>query len=148
MKLELDHIALAVTDIDGALGFYRDILGLKAGRGKRFPSQRADTRGLSLGPSMLQLITTKSRNSAIGKYLDRHGPGIHHVALRVSDLRGLLAQLQAAGVRVIDKEPRVVGQSLVAFVHPSSTHGILFELKQPRPRKKAPRRPIVRRSQR
>jgi methylmalonyl-CoA epimerase len=135
MKARLDHIGIAVADLDAALRFYRDALGLEIAPAEEVASQRVRVHFVPLGegtePASLELLEATSSDSPIAKYLDKRGPGLHHVTLRVDDIRAALAQLKARGVRLIDEEPREGAHgSLVAFVHPSSAHGVLLELSQ------------------
>jgi methylmalonyl-CoA epimerase len=135
MKARLDHIGIAVADLDAALRFYRDALGLEIAPAEEVPSQRVRVHFVPLEggpePASLELLEATSADSPIAKYLDKRGPGLHHVTLRVDDIRAALAQLKARGVRLIDEQPRAGAHgSLVAFVHPSSAHGVLLELSQ------------------
>jgi len=133
MKAVLDHIGIAVGDIAAALAFYRDALGLEIELPEEVPSQRVRAHFVRVGEPRLELLEATAADSPIAKYLDRRGPGLHHITLRVDDLGAALAQLKARGARLIDQEPRPGAEgALVAFVHPSSAHGVLVELKQPR----------------
>jgi methylmalonyl-CoA/ethylmalonyl-CoA epimerase len=139
MKATLDHIGIAVSDLEAALSFYRDALGLEVALPEEVASQgvRAHFIGLSdgrPGPA-LELLEATRPDSPIARFLGKRGPGLHHVTLRVEDLRAALAQLKTRGVRLIDEEPRNgAHDSLVAFIHPSSAHGVLIELVQTRRR--------------
>ena len=131
MKVTIDHIGIAVTSISEALAFYRDALGLEVQAPEDVTSQRVRAHFIQTGESALELLEATSDDSPIAKYLAKRGPGIHHVTLRVDDISAALAQLKARGVRLIDEAPRPGAHgSQVAFVHPSSTHGVLIELKQ------------------
>jgi methylmalonyl-CoA epimerase len=131
MKATLDHIGIAVGDIDKALAFYRDALGLEVEAPEDVASQRVRARFIRVGEAALELLEATSPDSAIGRYLARHGPGLHHVTLRVEDLRAALAHLMSRGIRLVDEEPRPGAEgALVAFIHPSAAHGVLIELKQ------------------
>src|SRR5205823_11780535 len=89
---------------------------------------------LPVGQSSLELLEATSPDSAIAKYIDKRGPGLHHITLRVDDISAALAQLKARGARLVDEQPRAGAEgALVAFVHPSSAHGVLVELKQTGP---------------
>ncbi len=134
MKAVLDHIGIAVRDLDEALAFYRDALGLEIGDAEDVPSQHVRARFLPVGEAALELLEATSEQSAIARSIDRRGPGLHHVTLRVDDIAAALAQLKARGVRLVDETPREgAGGSLVAFIHPSAAQGVLVELKQARP---------------
>jgi methylmalonyl-CoA epimerase len=131
MKVELDHVGIAVDDLDQALAFYRDALGLEVETPEDVPSQGVRAHFIPAGESALELLEATADDSPITKYLRKRGPGLHHIALRVDDIRAALSQLQARGVRLIDESPRAGAHgSLVAFIHPSSAHGVLIELKQ------------------
>ncbi|MBI2186404.1 MAG: methylmalonyl-CoA epimerase [Acidobacteria bacterium] len=136
MKAVLDHVGIAVGNIDDALAFYRDALGLEIEVPEEVASQRVRAYFIPTGASALELLEPTTADSVIARYVERRGPGLHHITLRVDDLTAALEHLRARGVRLVDAEPRRgAGDSLVAFVHPSSAHGVLVELKQPaRPR--------------
>src|SRR5919106_827407 len=107
----------------------------------RIPRPRTSSRArfISLGEPALELLEATAADSAIAKYIDQRGPGLHHITLRVDDIHAALARLKARGVRLIDETPRPgAAGSLVAFIHPSSAHGVLVELKQRGPGLKAP----------
>jgi methylmalonyl-CoA epimerase len=131
MKATLDHIGIAVSNIEEALAFYRDALGLEIETPEDVPSQRVRAHFIPAGESALELLEATADDSPIAKYLQKRGPGLHHITLRVDDIRAALAQLKARGVRLIDEAPRPGAQgSLVAFIHPSSAQGVLVELTQ------------------
>ena len=131
MKVTIDHIGIAVSSISEALAFYRDALGLEVQAPEEVGSQRVRAHFIQTGDSALELLEPTSDDSPIARYLAKRGPGIHHVTLRVDDISAALAQLKARGVRLIDDVPRPGAHgSRVAFIHPSSTHGVLIELKQ------------------
>lgn len=121
------HIGVAVGDLDAILPFYRDLLGLP-----EVPLADADgarIAGLAAGDSLVELLEAESPESPIGKFVARRGPGIHHICFAVDDLDGTLARCRAAGVRVIDAEPRLGAEGKrIAFLHPASTAGVLVEL--------------------
>jgi methylmalonyl-CoA/ethylmalonyl-CoA epimerase len=131
VKATLDHIGIAVGDLSQALAFYRDALGLEVEPPEEVPSQRVRAHFVPVGEATIELLEPTSPESPIAKFIDKRGPGVHHVTLRVDDIRGALAGLKARGVRLIDQEPREGAEgALIAFVHPASTHGVLVELKQ------------------
>jgi len=131
MRARLDHIGIAVADIDEALAFYRDALGLEIEQAEEVASQRVRAHFIPAGEAALELLEATGDDSPIAKYVGKRGPGLHHITLRVDDIQGTLDQLKARGVRLIDESPRPGAQgSLVAFIHPSSAHGVLVELKQ------------------
>jgi methylmalonyl-CoA/ethylmalonyl-CoA epimerase len=130
MKATLDHIGIAVSDLSEALRFYRDALGLEI-ESPEVPSQRVRAHFIPAGESALELLEATDDTSPIAKYTAKRGPGLHHITLRVDDIVAALARLKQRGVRLIDDAPRPGAHgSLVAFIHPSSAHGVLVELKQ------------------
>jgi methylmalonyl-CoA epimerase len=133
MKAVLDHVGIAVKDVAQALAFYRDALGLEVEPPEEVPTQRVRAHFIPVGAAALELLEATSPDSTIARYVDKRGPGIHHLTLRVDDIRAALAQLESRGVRLVDREPRPGAEgALVAFIHPAATHGVLVELKQPR----------------
>lgn len=131
MKATLDHIGIAVSDINASLGFFRDALGLDVDAPEDVPSQRVRVTFLPAGQSSVELLEPTTPDSAVARHLSKRGAGMHHVAFRVDDIRAALAELKARGVRLIDDAPRPGAHgSLVAFIHPSATDGVLVELKQ------------------
>lgn len=131
MKATLDHIGIAVRDLDEALAFYRDALGLEVGGLEEVPSEHVRARFVPVGEAALELLEATSAASAIARSIGRRGPGIHHITLRVDDIEAALAGLRARGVRLVDDHPRPgAGGSRVAFIHPSAAQGVLIELKE------------------
>ena len=134
MKAVLDHIGIAVSDLPASLAFFHDTLGLHLEASEEIASQKVRAHFLSTGQSSLEILEATSPDSPIAKYLEKRGPGIHHVALRVDDIAAALDHLRSRGVRLIDERPRPGAEgALVAFIHPSAAHGVLVELKQPVP---------------
>jgi methylmalonyl-CoA epimerase len=135
MKAILDHIGIAVGDVQPSLAFFRDVLGLHVESSEDVGSQRVRATFLAAGQSTLELLEATAPDSPIAKYLEKRGPGLHHVALRVDDIAAALAHLKARGVRLIDDTARPGAENaLVAFIHPAAANGVLVELKQPAPR--------------
>jgi len=127
----LDHVGIAVQDVDKSLAFFRDALGLEVEVPEEVASQRVRAHFIAVGESSIELLEATASDSAIAKYLEKRGPGIHHITLRVDDIHAALEQLKTRGVRLVDQEPRPGAEgSLVAFIHPSAAHGVLVELKQ------------------
>jgi methylmalonyl-CoA/ethylmalonyl-CoA epimerase len=123
----LAHVGVAVRDLDDALRFYRDVLGITPHTPQ--VADGATIVGLTLGGSEVELLTASDAESPIGKFLQARGPGIHHLCFRVPDLDAALARCRQAGYRLIDEAPRPGADGRrVAFVHPKSTAGILLEL--------------------
>jgi methylmalonyl-CoA/ethylmalonyl-CoA epimerase len=131
MKATLDHVGIAVADLREALGFYRDALGLEIEPAEEVGSQKVRAHFIPTGEATLELLEATADDSPIAKYVAKRGPGLHHITLRVEDIRAALARLKEKGVRLIDEEPRPgAHDSLVAFIHPSAAHGVLVELTQ------------------
>jgi methylmalonyl-CoA epimerase len=129
MKAVLDHIGIAVRDLREALHFYVEALGLEIEPPEDVPSQQVRVHFIPVGEARLELLEATSPDSPIARYVDKRGPGIHHITLRVDDVAQALAQLKAKGVKVIDEHPRPgAGGARAAFVHPSGAHGVLVEL--------------------
>jgi methylmalonyl-CoA epimerase len=132
MKAVLDHVGIAVRDLEASLAFFRDALGLDVSLPEEVASQKVRAQFLPAGGTALELIEATAPDSAVARFIDKRGPGLHHITLRVDDLRAALKQLRERNVRLIDEEPRAGAEgSMVAFIHPSSAHGVLVELKQP-----------------
>ncbi|HEX3273850.1 MAG TPA: methylmalonyl-CoA epimerase [Gemmatimonadales bacterium] len=121
------HVGVAVPDLDAALAFYRDVLGLSP-----HPTEEADgaaIASLPFGEAEVELLAPLRPDSPIARFLDRRGPGIHHLCYRVADLDAALAACRQAGYRLVDEVPRIgAGGRRIAFVHPKATAGILLEL--------------------
>lgn len=129
--MKVDHIGIATRQIDEALALWRDVLGLEVDSTEEVTEQGVRVAMLPIGESRIELLEPLSADSPVGKFLAKRGPGIHHVAIRVSDIRAALARLKEKGTRLIDETPRLgAGGCLVAFVHPSSANGVLLELVQ------------------
>jgi methylmalonyl-CoA/ethylmalonyl-CoA epimerase len=134
MRAVLDHVGIAVADLEAALRFYRDALGLEVEGAEEVGSQRVRAHFLPAGAPKLELLEATDAASTIAAYVEKRGPGLHHITFRVDDLAAALASLQARGVRLIDTVPRPGAEgALVAFIHPSAAHGVLVELKQEHP---------------
>jgi methylmalonyl-CoA epimerase len=131
MKVELDHIGIAVSKLDESLKFFRDALGLEISECEEVPSQRVRAQFVPVGAATLELLEATAEDSAIARFVERKGPGLHHITLRVEDLSMVLNQLRDRGVQLIDEVPRSGAEGArVAFIHPSSAHGVLVELKE------------------
>jgi len=129
--MKIDHIGIATRGIEDVMTFYRDALGLDVAETEEVAEQRVRVAMLPIGESRIELIEATTEDSPIARFLEKRGPGIHHIAVRVDDIRAALADLRQKGARLIDEEPRTgAGGCLVAFVHPSSTGGVLLELVQ------------------
>lgn len=127
----LDHVGIAVRDIASRLGTYVDGLGLEKIHTEEVPSEKVRVAFLPVGDTRLELLEPTEPDSAIGKFLDRRGEGIHHLCLEVEDIDAALERLRAQGTPLVDSSPRTGAEgSRVAFVHPRGTGGVLIELKE------------------
>jgi methylmalonyl-CoA/ethylmalonyl-CoA epimerase len=128
----IDHIGVAVNDIDESLAVYRDTLGMPLVHRETVTEQGVDAALLDVGDGHIELLAPLGPDTAVGKFLAKRGPGLHHVAYRVSDVAATLEALRSAGARLIDEQPRTgIRGSRVAFLHPSTTGGVLTEIVQP-----------------
>lgn len=126
---QIDHVGIAVADMDAALARYRELLGVAPSVRKAMEKDGIEAAMIDLGSTHVELVAPTREDSAISRFLERRGEGMHHVAYRVDDIRAALAALKAGGARLLDEEPRLgVMGHLVAFVHPGSTVGVLTEL--------------------
>lgn len=129
--MKIDHIGIATKSIEEGLAIWQDALGLKPDHTEEVAEQGVKVCMLPVGDTQVELLEPLSSDSAVGKFLAKRGPGIHHIAVEVADIRASLAELKQRGARLIDESPRVgAGGCLIAFVHPSSTNGVLLELVQ------------------
>jgi methylmalonyl-CoA epimerase len=135
MKAVLDHVGIAVSDLPAVLAFFKDVLGLHVDASEEIASQRVRATFVNTGQSSLEMLEATAADSPIARFIDKRGPGMHHLALRVEDIEAALSHLRSRGIRLIDDTPRPGAEgALVAFIHPSATHGVLVELKQPAPK--------------
>jgi methylmalonyl-CoA epimerase len=131
MKAVLDHVGIAVGDLESSLAFFRDALGLEVEHREDVPSQRVRAEFVAAGATSLELLQATSPDSPIARFLEKRGPGLHHITLRIDDIEAALQQLRQRNIRLIDQEPRPGAEGArVAFIHPSSAHGVLVELKE------------------
>ena len=128
----IDHIGVATDDLEGAIALYEGTMGMPVTHRETVESQGVEAVLLDVGEGHVELLRPLGPDTPIGKYLERRGPGLHHVAYAVDDIEGVLDKLKEAGVDLIDSEPRVgIRRSRVAFVHPRSTDGVLTEIVEP-----------------
>ncbi|HWD75242.1 MAG TPA: methylmalonyl-CoA epimerase [Solirubrobacteraceae bacterium] len=132
MLSAIDHVGVAVESIDAALELYRDKLGMPLVHRETVTEQGVDAALLDVGDGHVELLQPLGPETAVGKFLSRRGPGLHHVAYRVASVQQTLDACAAAGMRLIDEQPRTgIRGSRVAFLHPASTGGVLTEIVQP-----------------
>lgn len=128
----IDHVGVAVEDLDSALDLYEGTFGMPVAHRETVAEQGVEAVLLDVGVCHVELLRPLGPDTPVGKFLDRKGPGLHHVAYRVDDIDGALARLKDEGVELIDSEPRTgIRQSRVAFVHPKSTGSVLTEIVEP-----------------
>jgi methylmalonyl-CoA/ethylmalonyl-CoA epimerase len=128
----IDHIGVATDDLDGAIALYEETLGMPVAHRETVESQGVEAVLLDVGEGHVELLRPLGPDTPVGKYLEKKGPGLHHVAYAVEDIDGVLGSLKEAGIEMIDSEPRVgIRDSRVAFVHPRSTGGVLTEIVEP-----------------
>lgn len=126
---KIDHIGIAVKNIDQALSVYEGILGLKSTGVEELADQKVRVAFVPVGESEVELLESTSADGPIARFIEKNGEGIQHVAFRVDDLAGVLARLSERGVRLIDQTPRYgAGGARIAFLHPKATGGVLIEL--------------------
>ncbi|HLB61378.1 MAG TPA: methylmalonyl-CoA epimerase [Actinomycetota bacterium] len=131
MLTEVDHVGIAVEDLDGAVESYRRALGIEPFFRERVESQGAEEVLFRVGTTYVQLVAALGPETPVGKFLAKRGPGLHHVGYRVDDVAAALARLKAGGVPLIDEEPRPGSRGTsIAFVHPKGMGGVLVELVQ------------------
>lgn len=125
----IDHIAIVVDEMDNTLAFWRDALGMEMHGVRDVPAELAQIAFLPAGDSEIELVRPTTGDSGLAKYLEKRGPGMHHVCLEVDDIAGMLAQLKGKGIQLINEEPRLSADGKkYAFIHPKSANGVLVEL--------------------
>lgn len=134
MLSEIDHVGIAVTDLDASVEHYRRTLGLEPVHRERIESQGVEEVLLAVGTSYVQLLGALGPETPVGRFLGRQGPGVHHVGYRVDDVARALVHLKTEGVRLVDEVPRPGSRGTsIAFVHPKGMGGVLVELVQEGP---------------
>jgi len=129
--LKVDHIGIAVKDLEQAKKFYTEVLGMTAMGEELVEQQKVKICFIPCGDSEVELLESTSPDGPIAKFIDKNGEGMQHIALRVDNIETALADLKAKGVRLIDEEPRYgAGGARIAFIHPKATGGILLELSE------------------
>ena len=128
----IDHVGVAVSDLEAALALYEGALRMPVAHREVVSEQGVEAVLLDVGENHVELLAPLGPETPVGRYLERHGPGIHHVAYQVPDIEAALAQARDAGLRLIDETPRTgIRDSRVAFVHPAALGGVLTELVEP-----------------
>lgn len=127
----IDHVAIIVRNIEEALAFYRDTLGIEPGAIKEVPTEQVRIAFLPMGGpggSEIELIEPLTPDSSLSRFLEKRGEGLHHICLEVDDIDAALAEMQARGAAVLDQQPRLAAEGRAIFLHPKGTHGVLLEL--------------------
>ena len=125
----IDHIAIVIEEMDAALGFWRDILGLPLDHVEDVPDQKSLVAFLPTGESEVELVKPTTDDSGVARFLQKRGPGIHHICFEVEDIDAALSELKEKGVKLINETPLSgSGGKRLAFIHPSSASGVLVEL--------------------
>lgn len=131
MPKRIDHVAIIVRNIEQALVFYRDMLGIIPGEIKEVPTEQVRIAFLPMGGpagSEIELIEPTTPGSSLAQFLEKRGEGLHHICLEVENIDAALAEMQEKGAPVLDKQPRVAAEGRAIFVHPKGTNGVLLEL--------------------
>ena len=130
MAIGIDHIGIAVNNLDEAISLYRDFLGLKLESVHVVEDQKVKVASLSTGEeTRIELLEPTESESPVAKFIEKRGEGIHHIALKVRNIEAVLEELKEKGLTLVDEKPRVgVGKAKIAFIHPKSTRSVLIEL--------------------
>jgi len=129
-NLKIDHLAIAVRSLDDALAFYEKQLGFSVGLRETVEQEKVKVAMLEAGESRIELLEATEADSVIAKFIDKRGEGLHHVAIKVPDLRSAIARLKSSGARLMNEPRPGAGGHIYVFIHPSSTGGVLLELIQ------------------
>ncbi len=128
---KIEHVAVAVADLDAAIALYRDVWGLEVSHRERVEDQGVEEAMVSIGESYIQLLGATGPDTTVGKFVERRGEGLHHIAYQVEDIQAALSTLAKEGIPLIDTTPRAGSRNTqVAFVHPGGMFGVLIELVQ------------------
>ena len=131
MVNKIDHLGIAVKDLDVALKFYEDVLGIKCVETEVVEDQKVKTAFLPIGDTEIELLESTSEDGPIARHIEKRGEGIQHIAFKVDDIEKALEELKSKGIRLIDEKPRKgAGGAMIAFLHPKSTHGVLIAICQ------------------
>lgn len=129
MIKKVDHIGIAVANLEKALKFYEETLGIKCTGVEEVADQKVRTAFLPVGDTEIELLESTDPASTVARFIEKRGEGIHHIALRVEDIEAALGKMKAAGIRLLDEVPRPgAGGARIAFLHPKDTGGVLIEL--------------------
>ncbi len=127
----IDHIAILTDNLEGALNFWHDALGMELGGVEEVPAEKSLVAFLPTAGSEVELVKPTTDDSGLARYLEKRGPGLHHVCLEVDDIEGMLQRLKEKGIQVINEQAMTgIGGRKYAFIHPKATGGVLVELYQ------------------
>ena len=127
--LKIDHMGIAVKDLEETISFYRDVLGLEVGGTEVVEEQKVKVAFLPVGDSEIELLESTTEDGPIARFIEKNGEGLQHVAFKVENIKEAIEYMESKGMRMIDKEPRYgAGGAKIAFVHPKSSHRVLVEL--------------------
>jgi methylmalonyl-CoA epimerase len=125
----IDHIGIAVSNLQESLSFWETSLGIELHGIEEVAEQNVRTAFLPVGDTEIELLEPTSADSSVARFIEKHGEGLHHIAIRVDDIEAALAEMKAKGIQLIDEKPRNgASGARIAFVHPKATHGVLLEL--------------------
>ena len=125
----IDHIGIAVSSLQESLSFWETSLGIELHAIEQVTEQKVRTAFLPVDGTEIELLEPTSADSSVARFIEKHGEGLHHIAIRVDDIEAALAEMKAKGIQLIDETPRIgAGGTRIAFVHPKATHGVLLEL--------------------
>jgi methylmalonyl-CoA/ethylmalonyl-CoA epimerase len=129
--LRIDHVAIVVEDLEATMAFWRDGLGLELSHIEDVPAEKSQVAFLPVGASQVELVNPTSEDSGLKRYLEKRGPGMHHLCLEVDDIDGMLKRLKDRGIQLINETPMDgLGGKRYAFIHPKSANGVMVELYQ------------------
>lgn len=129
MITKIDHIGIAVKNLDESLKKYKEIFGLSVSGAQEVPEQKVKVVSIKIGESNIELLEATSDDSAVAKFIEKRGEGVHHIAFSVTGIEKMLETIEEKGITLIDKKPRIGAHNKkIAFLHPKSTDGVLIEL--------------------
>lgn len=126
--IKINHVAIAVPDLDASMHFWKDVLGLELDHIENVPSQKSEVAFFPVGDSEIELVHPTEEGTGVSNFLEKRGPGIHHLCFEVEDIAATLEMMKDKGTRLINEEPLELPGRKMAFVHPKSTGGVLVEL--------------------
>ncbi len=128
--LKVDHLGIAVKSLDEAIKFYRDILGLELIKIEEVPQEKVKVAIFKVGETYIELLQATAPDSAIAKFIEKRGEGLHHIALRVNNIAKAIKELKEKGIEIVYEQPREVahGKRIINFIHPKSAYGVLLEI--------------------